>query len=167
MPHRTAAIAAIPDLMLARPRDGFTDVVVAGQALPAARLLGLVASSSAAPINTPPTESYVRGPDLIVAYEKPGQWPVRVDCLWRAMPSGAGDQFLAAVDLVVSVRTHALDSHPELAVSSAVPANEVFRLQSLAADRLGAAMPNDRGADDDGARQRHGLSAVSNAGPRS
>ena len=133
MPHSVSFLLRY-ELDSARPHDGFTNVAVAGQSLPAARLLGLIASSSAVPMNTPPTETYVRGPDLIVAYEKPGQWPVRVDCLWRAMPSGAGDQFLAAVELVVSVRTRAFDSQPELAVSSVVPAKEVFRLPSLDSD---------------------------------
>ena len=120
---------------LTRPRHGLTDVVIAEQTFPAARLLGIVASMTAAAASDAPTENYIRGTDLIVASEEPGQSPIRVDCLWRATSPVAADLFLAAVDLVVSVRTQTLDSHPELAVASVVPANEVWRLQSLGANR--------------------------------
>jgi hypothetical protein len=95
-------------------------------------LLGLIRSSNAASIDMPRTESYARGRDVIAVFEEAGQAPVRVDCLWRA--SAAGDPFLTAIDLVVSVRTQVLDSRPELAVASAIPASEVLRLRGLGPD---------------------------------
>jgi hypothetical protein len=119
---------------LAQPHNGLTNVSIAGQLFPVARLLGLVASSTAATACDLPTEHYVRGADLIASYEEAGQWPIRVDCLWRATAPVATERFLAALDLVVSVRADAVDSHPELAVSSVVPANEVLRLQSRGPD---------------------------------
>jgi hypothetical protein len=130
MPHGASYLWQY-ELDSARPHDGFTKITVAGQSLPAARLLGLVGLSSAASIDMRPRESYVRGPDLIATYEESRQAPIRVDCLWRAMPPGVADQVLATIDLVVSVRTCAFDSHPELAVASVVPANEILRLQCL------------------------------------
>jgi hypothetical protein len=119
---------------LARLHDGLAKVIIAGQPFPAARLLGIVASLTAAADDAAPMEHYVRGADLIIAYEKPGPCPIRVDCSWRATAPVATEPFLAAVDLVVSVRAYALDGHPEMAVSSTVPANEVLRLQTLGSD---------------------------------
>ena len=105
---------------------------MAGHALSAARLLGIVASSTAATAGVSPTENYLRGADLIVAYEKLDQGSIRVDCLWRATEPAADDRFLAAVDLVISVRAQTLDSQPELSVASAMPASDVLRLQGPA-----------------------------------
>jgi len=120
-------LRATVDLM--RPCDGLADVVVAGQPIVAARLLGVVAPSTAVAAETHPCENHVRGADLLAAYEQPGQWPVRVDALWRATTPRATDRFLAMVDLIVSVRTQSLDSHPELPVQSVVPAGEVLGLR--------------------------------------
>jgi hypothetical protein len=106
-------------------------VVVAGQDFPAARLLGIALFSTVHAASVPPLENYVRGADLVVAYEQSGPQSVRVDALWRATAPVAADVFLAAVDLVVSVRTDVLDSRPELPVQSMVPAGEVLQLQSL------------------------------------
>lgn len=114
-----------------RPCRGLADVVVAGQHLAAARLLGVAAFTTADAASVRPIDHYVRGADLVVAYEEPGQWPVHVDALWRATAPAAADEFLAALDLVVSVRTQLLDSRPELLVQSAIPAHEVLRLQDL------------------------------------
>ena len=52
--------------------------------------------------------------------------------LWRAMPSGAADEFLAAVELVVSVRTRvARQSVPNWPCKAWFRQGEVLRLQSL------------------------------------
>ena len=118
---------------LTRPHDGLTNVVVAGQAFSAARLLGIVAAPTVVAAGVSPTEHYVRSTDLIVAYEE-FEGPVRVDCLWRATEPATDDRFLAAIDLVISVRARTLDSHPELAVASVVPASEALRLQGVEPD---------------------------------
>ena len=115
-------------IAFSRPSDGMVNVVVADHRLGAARLLGIGVGPAVESQGTCPIESYVRGPDLAVAYEASGQWPVRVDALWRAIAPATPDKFLAGVDLIVSVRTHLLDAHPNLAVQSVVPASDVFRL---------------------------------------
>jgi hypothetical protein len=79
---------------------------------------------------------------MIVAYEESSRSPVRVDAVWRAVAPAAAANSLAAVDLIVSVRTHLLDTHPNLAVESVVPASDVFRLsasQSAVCEPLGLA----------------------------
>ena len=106
---------------------------MAGQAFSAARLLGIVAAPTVVAAGVSPTEHYVRSTDLIVAYEE-FEGPVRVDCLWRATEPATDDRFLAAIDLVISVRARTLDSHPELAVASVVPASEALRLQGVEPD---------------------------------
>ena len=125
---------------LARPGDGLTEVLVAGRRLAGARLLGIAAPAIAGADNGRPSECFVRGPDLAVAYEESGQWPVCVDAVWRTTAPTPADNFLAAVDLIVSVRTPLLDSHPELVVQSVVPSGEVLRLLP-AADWAALAAP--------------------------
>ena len=118
-------------LDLTRPADGLLDIVVVGKPWHAARLLGVVAAPLPEHAADTPTESHVRGADLVVAYEASAHRPVRVDALWRAVAPAVGDKFLAAADLIISVRTHLLDSRPELAVQGVLPACEIVRLTAL------------------------------------
>ena len=113
-----------------RPSDGMVNVVVAGHRLAAARLLGIAVGPSVESQSTALIERYVRGADLVVAYEESGQWPVRVDAVWRVAAAAAADKFVAGIDLIVSVRTHLLDACANLAVQSVVPLSDVFRLPS-------------------------------------
>jgi hypothetical protein len=119
---------------LARPYDGLTEFVIADQRLANTHLLG-VAASSITQAAVDPVEAYVRGADLVVAYEASGLGPVRVDALWRATAPTTADSFIAALDLIVSVHTGLLDSHPELPAQSTLPQTEVLRLQKLAPTR--------------------------------
>ncbi len=114
-----------------RPCQGLVNVVAAGSSVAAARLLGVATGPTVELRNAAPVECYVRGADLVVAYESSRECPVRVDAVWRAIAPAAADRFLAAVDLIVSVRTHLLDAHPDLAVESVLPAGDVFRLRSV------------------------------------
>jgi len=140
---RMTGLAARLDLT--RPADGLLDVAVGGRPWHAARLLGVVAVALPQDAADAPTESHVRGADLVVAYEASAHRPVRVDALWRAVAPAVGDRFLAAADLIVSVRTHLLDSRPELAVQSVLPACEIVRL--TARDPMaGAALPHPENA---------------------
>ncbi len=116
------------EMALSRPGDGLGNVVATGHHLDAVSILGVAfGQASDCPI-VEPVESYMRGTDLVVAYEEPGKWPVRVDGVWRATASAADDAFLAAMDLIVSVRTHLLDARPDVAVQSIVPSGAVIRL---------------------------------------
>jgi len=132
-------------LDLTRPADGLLDVAVGAMPWHAARLLGVVAAPLSQNAADAPTESHIRGADLVVAYEASAHRPMRVDALWRAVAPAAGDKFLAAADLIVSVRTDLLDSRPELAVQSVLPACEIVRL--TARDPIaGAALPHPENA---------------------
>jgi hypothetical protein len=134
--HLGALSASITSL---RPDDGLTNVIVGGNHLARARLLGIALSRAIETATADAVESYVRGADMIVVYEESSRWPVRVDTVWRAVAPAAPAQFLAAVDLIVSVRTHLLDMRPDLAVQSVIPSSDVFRLpnsRSAACDPL-------------------------------
>jgi hypothetical protein len=132
-------------LDLTRPADGLLDIAVGAMPWHATRLLGVVVAPLPQDAADAPTESHVRGADLVVAYEASAHRPVRVDALWRAVAPAAGDQFLAAADLIVSVRTDLLDSRPELGVQSVLPACEIVRL--TARDPIaGEALPHPENA---------------------
>ena len=49
-----------------------------------------------------------------------------MDAVWRALRGGPAEAFLAAVDLIVSVRTELLDSRPEVVVQSVLPVAVTF-----------------------------------------
>jgi hypothetical protein len=80
-------------------------------------------------------EHYARGADLVAAYgadaPKAAGTPLRVDAVWRAMEPAASDKFLAAVELLVSVRTDSRESRPAVVVQSALAASKIFRLTSV------------------------------------
>ncbi len=94
------------------------------------QLLGLAPAKHRAD-GTSPTEFHARGPDLVVAYEgwaPTAQPPLRVDAVWRALRPGPADAFLAAIELIVSVRMELLDGPAELLIESRLPGEAMFRL---------------------------------------
>jgi hypothetical protein len=114
----------------AHPNDGLTNITIAGQGFGHARLLG-VAVAAAAGTTDEPVECYVRATDMVVAYDASSRQPLRIDALWRVAARLPSDTFLAAVDLIVSVRTRSLNVQPELPVQSVVPASQTFLLRQL------------------------------------
>ncbi len=106
-----------------------------------AQLLGLsVAPQRPGDVNWP-AECYVRGDDLVVAYTESvlrPLSPLRVDAVWRALRPGSADEFLAAVELIVSVRTELLDSPAVAFVQSELPGGAMFRLAGTSQPRCEA-----------------------------
>jgi hypothetical protein len=114
-------------LELRRPETGLMQLAVAGS--PAAdnlsagvaladntRILAVTAPAHSTVAGSL-VEAYQRGPDLIATYGPSDDHPFRYQAYWRAQPTrypGA----LAAVELVVSIQTHLLDSRPRLTASS-------------------------------------------------
>jgi hypothetical protein len=70
-------------------------------------------------------DSYTRGGDLIVRYAQTRDRPFAVGVYWRAGLISSRSLLLPHVDLVVSVETNLLDSHPELEAQTwlAMPAD--------------------------------------------
>jgi hypothetical protein len=115
---------------LLRPDRGLTDLQCGSHRLSDTEILGLGGPATLGDQRGDLVECYHRGPDLIAAYRESPEWPVRVDAMWRAAPGAQGAPILAAVDLIVSVRTELLESWPELAVRSRIPSREILRLVS-------------------------------------
>jgi hypothetical protein len=110
------------------PANGLIDVCLEKTKVAGAGLLGV---KMAADFICPPgfmSEGYFRGADFIAAYEQAQFLPGRVDALWRVPSPRPDDFFLAAVDLIVSVRTYLLESRAEIAVESRLPETEMLRL---------------------------------------
>jgi hypothetical protein len=116
---------------LAQPGVGVHAIALSDISLTGWSLLGMDAPGLIASAAQSLIEAYTRGADLVAVYGPSTPWPVRVDALWRVLEpasSEAESLFLAGVELVVSVRTEALDSRPELAVQGSVPTDQVRRL---------------------------------------
>jgi hypothetical protein len=78
-------------------------------------------------------DCYVRGRDLIATYAPAADWPFRCQVYWRVVPAAA--PVAAALDLVVSVQTELLDTHPQVHVRSWFPAgSEVLQVVPSAPD---------------------------------
>jgi len=115
-------------LDLASPAEGLGGLRLRGADWTEAELLGLDWQASL-PIGPDGlTERFARAADLVATYEETPDHPVRVDAVWRARSPASGDGSLAALDLIVSVRTSLLDARPALAVRSRAAACEVLRL---------------------------------------
>lgn len=70
---------------------------------------------------------YERCGDLVATYAQTDSRPFRTQVYWRTESFQAAEA-LAAIELVASVQTSLLDSHPQLTISSLLPSTEVLRL---------------------------------------
>jgi len=123
-------------LHVQRPDLGLCDLRTGASRLPGAELLGLDLPSWRGTKSGAPLEICHRGPDLMAVYPESAEWPVRVEALWSAASPAQMPGVLATLDVIVSVRTELLDSWPELAVRSAVPALEAACLADPAEGRF-------------------------------
>ncbi len=73
-------------------------------------------------------EAYVRGGDLVAAYEPAAVWPYAPHIYWRAMNVETDIASLGALSLLVSVQTHLLDTCPRVAVTTELPADELIQI---------------------------------------
>jgi hypothetical protein len=78
-------------------------------------------------------DAYVRGQDLVVAYEQTSARPFRVTLYWRALARDAAPGALVGVELIVSVQTSLLESRPAIDVHSELAADELFVLDERGA----------------------------------
>jgi len=121
-----AQLAAAIDL--ARPDQGLIGVGLGPHSLDNARLLAVDIPSLVAGDAESLVECHVRNSDLAAVYKESANWPVRADARWRAVAPPASNGPLAAIELVVAVRTQLLNARPEVSVQTDVPAAEVLQL---------------------------------------
>ena len=115
-------------LDLTSPAEGLGGLRLCGTGWTEAGLLGLDWKT---PLPIGPevlAERFARAADLVAVYEETPDRPVRVDAVWRVRGPASGEGFLAALDLIVSVRTSRPDVRPALFVRSRAAACEVLRL---------------------------------------
>lgn len=77
-------------------------------------------------------ECHLRYDDLVASYRESPAWPVQLDVVWRAVPPPDDRRLLAVLDVVLSIHTSLLDSHPQLTVATTLPKSPAFRLTDSA-----------------------------------
>jgi hypothetical protein len=81
-------------------------------------------------------DAYIRGGDLVAAYEPAKDWPYAPTIYWCTERPAAGHGALAALSLLVSIQTNLLDTHPQVHVATELPAVEVLQLSVGAGDKI-------------------------------
>jgi hypothetical protein len=118
-------------LDLLHPGAGLAEWHGLGDDSSAVRILAVEAPSFRPDQPAPLGEAFLRGNDLIAVYQEAAHWPVLVHGQWRALPTPEASEVLAAVELVVSVRTDRLEVRPELGVCAVLPAGETLPVEGL------------------------------------
>ncbi|MHC4178090.1 MAG: hypothetical protein ACYSWU_11325 [Planctomycetota bacterium] len=113
---------------LGQPQEGLVEVSMGESRLAGAQLLGICTACFPLSEEILSVASHVRGSDLVSSYEESADRPVRIDARWRAVSPTPSEEFVAAVELAVSVQTHVLEDRPELSVRSSLSASEALRL---------------------------------------
>ena len=75
-------------------------------------------------------DAYVRGSDLVAAYQPSDDWPFSPQIYWQANAADTGADRFSSLSLLVSVQTHLLETWPHISVESQVQSDEVLLLQS-------------------------------------
>lgn len=73
-------------------------------------------------------DNYVRGSDLVAAYQASNDWPYAPQVYWSAESSTHNPGVLASLRLLVSIQTHLLDTHPLIEVASQLPSDDTLLL---------------------------------------
>ena len=119
----------------AKPVDGLGGLCIAGREL-SGSIFRLTMPSAGQNIATDETEAHLRGNDLIVTYDSTVQWPFRTQVCWRAIDATDGLATLGGVDLIASMQTQLLDSHPELSVTTSLPVSQLLALNNAESERF-------------------------------
>jgi hypothetical protein len=83
-------------------------------------------------------DAYVRGHDLVATYEPTADWPYAPQIYWRAEPMAQRGGPLASLSLQASIQTHLLDTHPQVDVLTALPADELLHVAPAGRDGVSA-----------------------------
>lgn len=86
-------------------------------------------------------EAFARGGDLVGIYPPTTAYPFRSQAYWRLQSHDLiidGYEALAAIEAVASNQTDLLDSHPELSISSSLPATSAWQLNEPSSGGFGA-----------------------------
>jgi hypothetical protein len=103
-----------------QPSDGLVDFHVLDQPWPAGKILGIDGSIPFTS-KTRLTDWYVRAGDLVAVYATGEPDAARLDLVWRSAGPAAGYDWLARIDLIVSLHTDRLDWKYDLCLKSSLP----------------------------------------------
>ena len=121
---RTATLT-LPQLSLAfdanEPGEGLKNICVGDQDWEMGRLFGVTGPIQAA-AKCELADWYVRGDDLIAAYETGQPDSARIDLRWQVAEPAEGDSTIARIDLLASIRTDRLDWRHDVTLESVIPA---------------------------------------------
>lgn len=98
---------------LAHPALGIHDLKIEGIAIPDLRLFAIQFSDS-------PTESYIRGNDLIARYPHTSDETVSPQVYWRCLKQQPSDSVFG-FELILSLQTSLLDSSASVEIISKIP----------------------------------------------
>jgi hypothetical protein len=105
------------------PSEGLGELQLQEQPVPAAHILGIGLKGMAD--GRPPVDSYIRQPDFVAEYATSELTAVDLQVTWRAFVDATA---LCGIEAIISVRTDLLDSDPQAAASSCLPADQVLSL---------------------------------------
>ncbi|MEX0938071.1 MAG: hypothetical protein WDZ59_09440 [Pirellulales bacterium] len=109
---------------LTSPRPGLSGLSLRGQSLPGS-ILQVAFDPAASDRSARLSDAYIRRSDLVATYTSTEACPFRTQIYWRAVADNAA---LTALDLIISVQTHLLDTRPVLQASISLP-GELLRLR--------------------------------------
>lgn len=68
---------------------------------------------------------YVRGYDLVAAYQPTEAWPYATQIYWQVCDASCAPDLLSSVSLLVSLQTHLLDTWPRMCIDTHLEAEEI------------------------------------------
>lgn len=121
------------------PEAGVFAVRVADAEFPARSLLAAEAARAGQALTV--ADHYIRGDDLVATYQQEAQDVLRPQIYWRLIPEGRKSSAHSSrpslgIELIVSMQTGLLHSEPACAVTSELPAAEVWRMAEDEAGRF-------------------------------
>lgn len=134
----------------ASPEEGVCQLLLDGHSLSGAAGGASVLSVNWSPPESAgpaPSEVFVRDADLVAFYGQSKAYPFRREIYWRSADTEDVPSTLMAMDLVVSIQTDLLDSHPSIHVNSRLPsAREALTLAAPDANRFEPLEPTSEAA---------------------
>ncbi len=80
-------------------------------------------------------DTYTRGHDTVATYAGIAEWPFAPQIYWTLESNDVSGVAIHSLSIVISIQTDRLDTHPQIAIQSSLPAVEVLRV-AVAGDEL-------------------------------
>lgn len=114
---------------LQAPAAGLRDLQLADQPLTGLTLLGVPLAGDRPTATV--VDHYIRGRDLVASYAPTTAERLHPQIYWRVLDTHELPEGACGLELIVSMRTDLLDSHPRLTTTSQLPAGELLSAGDL------------------------------------